>query len=58
MRVNGLGSIREGCMNKEGEHLNKAFERNRSRLAFVDISIAVVLVLGATVTIWLIILEY
>jgi hypothetical protein len=45
-------------MSKEHEQLNKAFNRSRSRLAYVNISLAAVLVIAAVVTLWLIVLDY
>jgi quinol-cytochrome oxidoreductase complex cytochrome b subunit len=45
-------------MSKEREQLNKAFNRSRSRLAYVNVSLAAVLVIGAVITIWLIVLDY
>ena len=45
-------------MSKEREELNKAFNRSCSRLAYANISLAVVLVTAAVVTIWLIVLDY
>jgi hypothetical protein len=45
-------------MSEELEELNKVFNRSRSRLAYANIGIAVVLLIAAVVTICLIILDY
>jgi hypothetical protein len=58
MWVNWLSLTRGQRMSKEREELNKAFNRSRSRLAYANISLAVVLVIAAVVTIWLIVLDY
>jgi hypothetical protein len=59
-----VGSVISGVFecscrrSKEREQLSKAFDRSRSRLAYVNISLAAVLVIAAVVTLWLIVLDY
>jgi type IV secretory pathway component VirB8 len=45
-------------MSEEREKLNKAFNRSRSRLAYVNIGLAVVLMLAAVVQICIMLLGY
>jgi hypothetical protein len=45
-------------MSNELEQLNRAFDRSRSRLAYLDLCLAGVLVIAAVVTIWLIVLDH
>jgi hypothetical protein len=45
-------------MSEEREKLNKAFTRSRSRLAYVNIGLAVVLMLAAVVQICIMLLGY
>jgi hypothetical protein len=45
-------------MSEEREKLNKAFNRSRSWLAYLNIGLAVILVLGAVVQICVLILNY
>lgn len=55
---NLLGLIREGRMSEEREQLNKAFVRSRSRFAYINVGLALLLLIAAVVTIWLIVLDY
>jgi hypothetical protein len=45
-------------MGEERDKLNRAFNRSRSRLAYVNIGLAVVLVLAAVTQICIILLSY
>jgi hypothetical protein len=45
-------------MSEEREKLNKAFNRSRSRLAYVNIGLAIALVLGAVIQICIMLLRY
>jgi hypothetical protein len=45
-------------MSEEREKLNRAFHRSRSRLAYLNIGLAVVLVLAAVIQICIIFLSY
>jgi hypothetical protein len=45
-------------MSEERKKLNRAFNRSRSRLAYLNIGLAVVLVLAAVIQICIIVLSY
>lgn len=45
-------------MSNEREHLNRAFDRSRSRLGLLNLSLAGVLVIAVAVMIWLIVLDH
>ena len=45
-------------MSEEREELNKAFNRSRSRLAYLNIGLAFVLVLGSVLQICIMLLDY
>lgn len=45
-------------MSEEREKLNKAFNRRRSRLAYLNIGLAVILVLAAVIHIFIMLLGY
>jgi hypothetical protein len=45
-------------MSEERDKLNKAFNRSRSRLAYVNIGLAVILMLAAVVQICIMLLGY
>jgi hypothetical protein len=45
-------------MSEEREKLNKAFNRSRSRLAYVNIGLAVILMLAAVVQVCIMLLGY
>jgi type IV secretory pathway component VirB8 len=45
-------------MSEERDKLNKAFNRSRSRLAYVNIGLAVVLVLAAVIQICIMLMSY
>jgi type IV secretory pathway component VirB8 len=45
-------------MSEEREKLNKAFNRSRSRLAYLNIGLAVILVLAAVIQICIMLLSY
>jgi hypothetical protein len=45
-------------MSEEREKLNKAFNRSRSRLAYLNIGLAVILLLGAVIQICIMLLSY
>jgi hypothetical protein len=55
--VRGCTRLR-GCMSEERDKLNKAFNRSRSRLAYLNIGLAVILVLAAVVQICIMLLDY
>lgn len=57
-QVHRLSSIREGCMNEEREKLDRVFNRSRSRLAYVNVGLAVLLVLAGIVEICIMLLGY
>jgi hypothetical protein len=44
-------------MNEEGEKLNRAFEWSRSRLVYLNIGLAVVLVLAGAIEICIVLLH-
>jgi hypothetical protein len=45
-------------MSEEREKLNKAFNRSRSRLAYVNIGLAVILMLAVVIQICIMLLSY
>ncbi len=56
-RFQYVGCIRlRGCVSEEREKLNKAFNRSRSRLAYLNIGLAVILVLAAVIQICIMLL--
>jgi hypothetical protein len=50
-------SFGEGCMSEEGEKINRAFDRSRSRLVYLNIGLAVVLVLAGVIEICIMLLH-
>lgn len=47
----------EGCMSDESEQLNRTFEGSRSRLAYLNIGLAAVLVLAGVIEICIMLLR-
>jgi len=45
-------------MSEEREELNRAFNRSRSRLAYLNIGLAIVLLLGCVLQICITLLDY
>jgi hypothetical protein len=45
-------------MSDEREKLNRAFHRSRSRLAYLNVGLAVILVLAAVIQICILLLSY
>ena len=45
-------------MNEEREELNRAFDRSRSRLAYLNIGLAIVLLLACVLQICIMLLDY
>ena len=45
-------------MSEEREELNRAFNRSRSRLAYLNIGLAIVLLLGCVLQICIMLLDY
>ena len=49
---------RGGSMSNEREQLSRAFDRSRSRLAYLNLTLTGILVIAAVLRIWLIALDY
>ena len=45
-------------MGNEREQLNRVFDRGRSRLAYLNLTLAAMLVIAAVVTVWLIVPDH